>query len=64
MTDIHSGSPVLAIDIGGTKIAAALIDRSGSVLGRARDETPDTRESSDIVAATVRVAYSALKESG
>ena len=64
MTDIHNGNPLLAIDIGGTKIAAGLVDPSGRVLGRARGETPDTREASDIVATAVRVAHTALKESG
>ena len=31
----------LAVDVGGTKLAAALIDRAGSVLVRARVPTPD-----------------------
>jgi glucokinase len=34
--------PVLAIDIGGTKLAAALVDSTGRLLGTTRMETPTT----------------------
>jgi glucokinase len=36
-------SPVLAIDIGGTKLAAALVDDAGTVLRRAEAPTPAVR---------------------
>jgi glucokinase len=64
MDDSRSGSPVLAIDIGGTKIAAALIEPSGQVLGRARGETPDTVDAMDVVAAVARVAGMAASQAG
>jgi glucokinase len=37
---VTESSPILAIDIGGTKLAAALVDRDGVVLRRAEIPTP------------------------
>jgi glucokinase len=37
---VTESSPILAIDIGGTKLAAALVDRDGGVLRRAEIPTP------------------------
>lgn len=42
--DADVPSPVLALDIGGTKLAAALVDRHGTVLRRAEAQTPPDRE--------------------
>jgi len=64
MNESRSGSPVLAIDIGGTKIAAAIVHPSGEVLARSRGGTPDTRDADDIVAASLRVARAAVDETG
>jgi glucokinase len=38
--DVPSAVPVLALDIGGTKLAAALVDAAGAVLRRAEAPTP------------------------
>lgn len=43
---------VAAVDIGGTKVAAALVDRTGTVLARAAAPTP-ARQGADAVLATV-----------
>jgi glucokinase len=40
--------PVLAIDIGGTKLAAALVDDAGTVLRRAEAPTPVARGAGDV----------------
>ncbi|CAN7732688.1 N-acetylmannosamine kinase [Mesorhizobium amorphae] len=47
-----SDSPVLAIDIGGTKIAAAEV-REGQLTGRRQTATPRTGKGDDLVAAIV-----------
>jgi glucokinase len=49
-------SPILAIDIGGTKLAAALVDRDGSVLSRAEVPTPDTAVADTLVELARKVA--------
>ena len=38
-------APVLALDIGGTKLAAAVVDRGGRVSAAARIDTPHGRKS-------------------
>lgn len=43
---------VAALDIGGTKIAGALVDREGRILARAQRPTP-AREDGDTVMAAV-----------
>lgn len=43
--------PVLAIDIGGTKLAAALVSRDGVVLDRARTPTPRTADGDEVARA-------------
>jgi glucokinase len=37
---VTANAPILAIDIGGTKLAAAVVDRQGTVLRRAETPTP------------------------
>lgn len=64
MDNSRSGSPVLAIDIGGTKTAAALVDLSGEVLARSREETPDTVNATDIADTAVRVAGAVVLQAG
>ncbi|MEU2575093.1 ROK family protein [Streptomyces anulatus] len=44
-----------ALDIGGTKIAGALLDGEGRLLARAQRATPATRPSADLAAAVMKV---------
>jgi glucokinase len=44
---------VLAIDIGGTKLASAIVDDEGGIGARARNATPDTRDPEAVFAALV-----------
>jgi glucokinase len=49
------GALVMALDIGGTKIAGALVDQSGSLLARARRATPATEPAEAVAAAVTGV---------
>ena len=56
--------PAIGIDIGGTKVAAGLVDTDGRVLQRARRETPDRSKSPQVVEAgdlLIAPAQSALQ---
>jgi len=55
---------VLAIDIGGTKIAAALVDGAGSVLSRGRVATPVSDDPTALVEAVDGVAQQVLGAAG
>ena len=44
-------SHVVAVDIGGTKLAAAIVDDAGTIVARARDATPATRDAEVLFAA-------------
>ena len=57
-------TPVLTLDIGGTKIASAVIQWGGVVLSRARGETPDSADEVALVEAAERVAQQALSRAG
>jgi glucokinase len=48
-------APVLAVDIGGTKLAAGLVDVDGSILGRSRAATPVSDRAEDVFSALVTV---------
>jgi glucokinase len=50
-----SGPVVLAVDIGGTKLASAVVDGSGSVLSRARVRTPRPAGADDVFSALAAV---------
>lgn len=52
----------VGIDIGGTKLAAGLVASDGSVLARARDDTPDTGDA--IVEACAKLAADLLARAG
>lgn len=54
----------LGIDLGGTKIAAGVVDDSGSVLARSEVATPATSGPQAVLAAVVRVAREALAAAG
>lgn len=62
MTKDRQHSPVLALDIGGTKIAAAVVGWGGVVLSRARGSTPDSADEVELVDAAERVARQALSQ--
>jgi len=49
---------VLAVDIGGTKMAAAMVDADGQIIARARAATPETRDPEVLFAALVSVVDS------
>jgi len=55
---------VLAIDIGGTKTAAALVDGAGSVLSRGRVATPDTDDPIVLVEVVEVLAQQVLGTAG
>jgi glucokinase len=46
---------VLAVDVGGTKLAAAIVDDEGLIIARARDATPSTRDAEELFAALTAV---------
>ena len=54
-------APVLTIDIGGTKIAAAVIEPAGRAIARVRGETPDSTDESELVGVVERVARQSLE---
>ena len=57
-------APVLTLDIGGTKIAAAVVAWGGEVLSRARGETPDSSDEAALVDTAEQVAQQALSLAG
>ncbi|MDX2296945.1 MULTISPECIES: ROK family protein [Streptomyces] len=57
-----SSGPVVALDIGGTKIAGALVDAGGRILARSRRDTP-AREDAETVFAAVAEVLDALAAS-
>ena len=46
---------VIAVDVGGTKLAAAIVDRDGRIVERARAATPETRDPEVLFAALAAV---------
>lgn len=59
MTPVR-GLQALAIDVGGTKLAAAVIDESGGILGRHRVPTPASPDADVVFAAVCAAADGAL----
>ena len=53
-------APALALDIGGTKIAAGLVDANGQVLHRNRQPTPRSDDPDEVWAAAERALAAAL----
>lgn len=64
MTVQASGRPVLGIDLGGTKILAAVVAEGKTILGRAKRATPAKEGGDAIVATIVDAIHQALAESG
>ncbi|MBX6390744.1 MAG: ROK family protein [Frankia sp.] len=54
----------LALDIGGTKLAAGIVDATGAVLGRARRPMPKTLDPEVTFAAAVGCLHDALADGG
>ncbi len=54
--------PAIGIDIGGTKVAAGLVDVDGQVLRRARRETPDRSQSPQVVEDTIAEVIEELRD--
>ncbi len=57
-------SPVLALDIGGTKIAAGLVDANGQLLHSNRQPTPRSGDPDEVWAAAERTIADALAAAG
>ncbi len=64
MNETEQNERVLAIDIGGTKTAAALVDGAGRVLSRGRVATPDTDDPIVLVEAVGGLAQQVLGAAG
>jgi glucokinase len=58
------GSPVIGVDLGGTKILAALVDSENHILGRAKVPTPARQGADALRAALVAAAEQAVAEAG
>jgi glucokinase len=56
--------PTLALDIGGTKIAAGLVDANGQLLHQNRQPTPHTEDPEQVWAAAERTIADALAAAG
>ena len=57
-------SPILGIDIGGTKLAAGVVDREGQVVSYLREPTPITMDAEEIFDAVLKLSKAALAQSG
>ena len=53
-----AGREVIAVDIGGTKLAAALVDEKGTIAAQARVATPATHDAEELFAALAAVIVS------
>ncbi|GLY18616.1 glucokinase [Kineosporia sp. NBRC 101677] len=52
----------IGVDIGGTKVAAGVVDASGAVIARARRATPSRHASARVVEATIAEVVAELRE--
>jgi glucokinase len=64
MSDSVTPRPVLAIDLGGTKILAAVVDGENRILGRSKISTPAKEGGDSILAAILAAIDQALAETG
>ena len=64
MASDSGGQVVVGVDLGGTKILAAVVDPNSRILGRAKRPTPADAGGSAILAAIVGTVEQALAESG
>ncbi len=54
----------LAVDVGGTKLQASLVEETGTILGRQRDPTPRSGGPEQAVVAIERIIEKTLKDKG
>jgi len=59
----HSNDLICAVDLGGTNLRAANIDRDGRIYGRTKTATPETDSAEDIVSAIVAAVRECETES-
>jgi glucokinase len=57
-------SNVLGIDLGGTKVSAAVIDAEGKIVGRGRAKTQAWRDDEEVFETIARTGHEALEEAG
>jgi glucokinase len=62
MASLRNGSPVVGVDLGGTKILVGVIDAENRILGRAKRATPAKEGGEEIVRAIVEAIEAALSE--
>ena len=55
---------VLGIDLGGTKVSAAVLDPAGRIAGRARAKTKAWRNDEDVFGTIVRTGHQAIENAG
>lgn len=64
MSESESGRPVVGVDLGGTKVLAAVVSGGKTILGRAKRATPAKEGSEAILGAVVEAIDEALAASG
>ncbi len=52
---IDQSRPILAVDVGGTKVAAGIVDHTGLLLDRAQESTPATADPAELFAVVARL---------
>src|ERR1041384_1109 len=57
-------SHILGIDLGGTKVLAAVIDHTGQIVARARAKTTAWRDDEDVFATIAQAGHRAIQKSG
>src|ERR1043166_2160200 len=57
-------SYILGIDLGGTKVMAAVFDAQGNILSRARAKTPAWRDADEIFQTVARTSEHAVERAG
>ncbi|HYL99970.1 MAG TPA: ROK family protein, partial [Blastocatellia bacterium] len=55
---------ILGIDLGGTKVFAAVFDETGAILGKSRNKTEAERGDTAVFETIVSTGLDAIKESG
>lgn len=57
-------SHILGIDLGGTKVLAAVLDRDGKIIARARAKTRAWRDDEEVFATIAQAGHRAIEEAG
>jgi glucokinase len=58
------GRYILGIDLGGTKVSAAVMDPESRIIGRARAKTGAWRDDEEVFATIARTGYRAIERAG